>query len=331
MWGDLKNKWGWTSTPLRLDVRDDTKSHSPLAVALVLKRRVPRLPFSILYVPKGPILDYSDGALRRVALSQLEQIAKREKAIFIKIDPEVVYGWGSDEIRKSPTGVKFVAELNDRGWQFSSDQIQFQNTVELDLSRPEEELLASMKPKTRYNIRLAKRKGITIRNGSTEDFPLIVNMYMVTANRDDFAVRPEKYYLDAWNGFFEAGMAQPFIAEYKGEPIAAIIILHMGNRAIYMYGASTNKERKRMPNYLLQWEAMCWAKEHGYEIYDFWGAPNVFSEEDPLWGVWRFKSGFKGQVVRHIGAWDYPVRPFWYWVYMIVIPKYVDFLRSRVS
>ena len=330
-WAQLKNDWGWSASPLRLDVHDDHLTQPPLAAALVLKRKLPRLPLSILYVPKGPILDYGDGALRRVALAQLEQIARLEKAIFVKIDPDVVSGWGSDDQRLSPTGAKFVRELESRGWRYSDDQVQFRNTVELDLGRSEDDLLAAMKQKTRYNIRLAGRKGISIRKGTAADFEQIANMYIETATRDHFTVRPVKYYLDAWQKFYEAGLAQPFLAEFEGQPIAAIIIVRYGNRAIYMYGASTNQERKRMPNHLLQWEAIRWARSEGCDTYDFWGAPDDFVESDPLWGVWRFKSGFNGQVVRHIGAWDYPARPFWYWTYTVVIPKYINFLRSRNS
>jgi lipid II:glycine glycyltransferase (peptidoglycan interpeptide bridge formation enzyme) len=328
-WGAFKSRWGWSSSSLLLNVLDDSAESPPLAAALVLKRQVPRLPFSILYVPKGPILDYSNAPLRRVALAQLEQIARREKAIFVKIDPDVADAWGVDESRVSPSGKKFVTELRERGWRYSSDQIQFRNTIELDLRRDESELLAAMKQKTRYNIRLAGRKGVKIRLGSADDFPLIAAMYIETATRDHFAVRPVDYYLDAWHSFHSAGMTQPFIAEYEKEPIAAIIIVRYGNKATYMYGASTNKERRLMPNHLLQWEAIRWAQAEGCEVYDFWGAPDEFNDSDPLWGVWRFKDGFKGQVVRHIGAWDYPSRPLWYWVYTSAIPRYLDFLRSR--
>jgi lipid II:glycine glycyltransferase (peptidoglycan interpeptide bridge formation enzyme) len=264
-----------------------------------------------------------------VAVAQLEQLARREKAIFIKIDPDVILGWGPDEERISPTGSKFVRELEDRGWRFSDDQIQFRNTVELDLQRSEEDLLSAMKQKTRYNIRLAGRKGVTIRHGDRQDFGMLVEMYMETAERDNFTVRSPEYYLDAWSKLNDARMLQPLIAEYEENPIAAVLIVRYGKRAIYMYGASTNLERRRMPNYLLQWEAIRWAKNAGCEVYDFWGAPDVFEKDDPLWGVWRFKAGFNGQVIRHIGAWDFPVRPFWYWVYTKVMPKYLQFLRSR--
>lgn len=300
-----------------------------MAAAMVLRRPLPRNRSSILYVPKGPILNYKNPALRRVVLAQLEQIAQKERAIFIKIDPDVIKAWGSEDERKSPVGAKFIEELKARDWRYSNDQIQYRNTVELDLDRSEDDILASMKQKTRYNIRLAARKGVAVRMGSPDDFPSIARMYVETAARDDFAVRPVEYYLDVWQTLYDAKMAQPLIAEYENEQLSAVIVVKYGPRALYMYGASTGRERQRMPNHLLQWQAILWAKEHGCRIYDFWGAPDEFDETDPLWGVWRFKAGFNGQVVRHIGAWDYPARPFWYWIYTAAIPKYLAFLRSR--
>jgi lipid II:glycine glycyltransferase (peptidoglycan interpeptide bridge formation enzyme) len=328
-WGEFKSRWGWTSYPLLLTIPDNREI--PQAAALLLKKRFPLLPFSILYVPRGPALDYNNASLRRLVLAELEGIARRENAIFIKLDPGVVRSWGLEPERPSPIGTKFVQELQQRGWRFSSEQIQFRNTVELALQRPEEELLKSMKQKTRYNIRLAARKGIVVRQGTPLDFQTIAEMYEETATRDGFAIRPSGYYLDIWQAFYDAGMAQPLLAEFEGEPVAAVILVRSGSRVTYMYGASTDRERKRMPNHLLQWEAIRWAREQGCEIYDFWGAPDEFVETDPLWGVWRFKAGFQGQVVRHIGAWDYVVRPLWYWLYTVAMPQYLDFLRSRAA
>ena len=221
---------------------------------------MPGLPFSILYVPRGPILNYNDSQLRRQVLAQLERLASQERAIFIKIDPEVVQSWGLEAERPSPIGSQFIKELKERGWHFSDDQIQFRNTVELPLELSEDDMLAAMKSKNRYNIRLAGRKGIVVRQGTLADLPTIGAMYQETAVRDGFAIRPLDYYLDAWRSFYEAGMAQPLLAEYEGEPIAAVVLIRYGERVIYMYGASTDKERNRMPNHLLQWEAICWAK-----------------------------------------------------------------------
>jgi len=327
VWGDFKSRWGWKAQRLLLTVAES--SWEPLAAVQVLKRDLPRLPYSILYVPKGPALDYNDGALRCQVLAELEKLARREKAIFIKIDPEVVRYWGVEQERKSPIGSKFIKELQERGWRTSAEQIQFRNSVELDLTRSEDELMAAMKQKTRYNIRLAGRKGIIIRRGTPEDFSTIATMYQETARRDGFTIRPVEYYLDVWQSFYEARMAFPLVAEFEGNMVAALVLVRYGDRAIYMYGASTNRERKRMPNHLLQWEAIRWAKAAGCTTYDFWGAPDEFVETDPLWGVWRFKDGFRGDVVWHIGAWDFPARPFWYWTYTRILPRYIDFLRSR--
>jgi peptidoglycan pentaglycine glycine transferase (the first glycine) len=329
MWGEFKTRWGWTAHPRLLTIAES--SWEPLAAALVLKRKIPRLPFSILYVPKGPIFQHNDPHLSMTVLKELEKLARQERAIFIKIDPDVVEGWGEETIRRSPTGIQFIKILKQRQWRFSPSQIQFRNTVELDLTRTEDDLLANMKPKTRYNIRLAARKGVVVRHGTVDDLLLVAAMYQETAKRDGFAIRPLSYYQDAWHSFFANQMAQAFIAEYDGTAVAAVILTTYGNSVTYMYGASTNQERNRMPTYLLQWEAIRWAKAAGYKIYDFWGAPDTFVETDRMWGVWRFKAGFNGQVVRHIGAWDYPVRPLLYWLYTTAIPKYLNLLRTQTN
>ncbi len=326
-WGQFKARWGWDALPLTLTVASN--SWGPSAAALVLKRRLPRLPYCVLYVPKGPALDYHDVALRRQVLTKLEQLARRERAIFIKIDPEVVRSWGLDYERVSPLGAAVMRDLSGRGWLPSDEQIQFRNTVELPLEATEEQLLAAMKQKTRYNIRLAERKGVTVRPGGTADFPTIVEMYHETAARDGFTVRPSAYYLDGWTALFEAGMAQPLVAEVEGHAVAAVILVRFGDRAVYMYGASRSEARERMPNHLLQWEAIRWAQSQGCKVYDFWGAPDEFTEDDRMWGVWRFKAGFNGEVVRFIGAWDYPARPMLYRLYTQAIPRYLNFLRAR--
>ncbi len=327
VWGEFKSRWGWSAE--RFSFYDPNESQDLIAAAQVLERQIPNLSQTILYAPKGPLIKKEQQGLNHLFLGQLEALARKKKAIFIKIDPEIARYWGSEKGRQSETGAQFVQELEQRGWRFSTEQIQFRNTVELDLTLPEDELLAGMKSKTRYNIRLAGRKGVTVRKGTADDFPLFASMYQETAQRDQFTIRPIEYYLDAWNAFYQAGMALPLIAEYEEQPLAALIVIREADRAIYMYGASTNRERKRMPNYLLQWEAIRWAKNQSCTTYDFWGAPNEFVESDPLWGVWRFKDGFQGQVVWHIGAWDYVVRPFWYWAYTQILPRYLNFLRSR--
>ncbi len=322
-WGAFKARWGWTMHPTAWEYDGNM-----LAAALVLKRNLPRTPYSLLYIPKGPNFDYADADLRSAILTQLEALAQTHRALAVTIDPDVVQAWGVTP-QPDATGGAFVADLMQRGWRYSQQQVQFRNTCTLDLSADEDVLLAAFKSKTRYNIRLAARKGIIIRRGDSADFPIIAQMYTETAGRNDFAVRPPAYYLDLWQALFDDGMACPLIAEFEGIPVSAVIIVTYGKLALYMYGASTEQERQRMPNHLLQWEAIRWAKANGCTTYDFWGAPDEFEESDRMWGVWRFKSGFEPVVRRHIGAWDYPVRPIMYRLYNETVPRYLDFLRSR--
>jgi peptidoglycan pentaglycine glycine transferase (the first glycine) len=125
----------------------------------------------------------------------------------------------------------------------------------------------------------------------------------------------------------QAGLAHALIAEYENRPIAHVILFHFGQTCWYFYGASANTERERMPNYMLQWESMRWAKAQGYTVYDFWGAPNVFTEEDRMWGVYEFKRGFRGTVTRFIGAWDYAPSGLLYRAYTELFPRVRALIR----
>ncbi|MBN1811283.1 MAG: peptidoglycan bridge formation glycyltransferase FemA/FemB family protein [Anaerolineae bacterium] len=313
-WGEFKSRYGWQPDRC-LWLEND----QPCAAASVLTRRLGRWPVAVSYVPKGPTLDYSDSGLLNRVLAHLEATARHERALFVKIDPDV---------QADATAGKAVVEaLRRRGWRPSREQIQFRNTMLLDLTRDPDEILAAMKPKWRYNIRLAGRKDVTIRHGQPADLPLLYQMYAETSARDGFVIRPEEYYRDAWGSFIDAGLAQPFIAEVEKEPVATVIIFHFGERAWYMVGASRDTHRERMPNHLLQWEAMLWAREQGCTVYDMWGAPDVPDESDPMWGVYRFKQGFGGEFVKHIGAWDWPVSQLGCWLYTNVMPRVLDTMR----
>jgi lipid II:glycine glycyltransferase (peptidoglycan interpeptide bridge formation enzyme) len=272
-----------------------------------------------MYVPKGPVLDYGDGALLKHVLDWLETTARRRRALFIKIDPDVEVG--------SPEGRHTLTTLRSHGWCRSQEQIQFQNTVLLDLTPSLDSLLMGMKSKWRYNVRLAERRGVTVRHGTRDDLPLLYDMYEDTASRAGFVIRPEAYYHDAWGSFMQSGLAQPLIAEVEQQPVAMVIVYRFGERAIYMYGASLTDHRDKMPNNLLQWEAMQWAKEHGCTVYDMWGAPDELDESDPMWGVYRFKKGFGGEFVEHIGAWDYPASSIGYGLYKVGMPRLLATLR----
>ena len=321
-WASIKARYGWRPEPFVWRDADGRLA----AAALLLRRRLPSpLPWSVLYAPKGPLLlSWEDEALRTRVLDDLQAFARRSGAIFLKMDPDVVVGTGvpgEPEAREAPLAAAVRTALRRRGWRFSSEQVQFRNTVLLDLTPAEDELLAAMKQKTRYNIRLAFRKGVRVRVGGEDDLPLLYRMYAETAARDGFIIRPRDYYFAVWQTLMRADMAEPLIAEVEGEPVAAVVVFRFAGRAYYFYGMSTGRHRNKMPTYALQWEAIRRAKAAGCRWYDFWGAPDEFSPSDPMWGVFRFKRGFGAQVVRTLGAWDYPARPGLYAAYGRALPR----------
>jgi peptidoglycan pentaglycine glycine transferase (the first glycine) len=346
-WGEVKTQYGWLPAHALWFERPDGQYQFSTdqavegamlhAAALILKRTVKIRGFStgltVFYVPKGPLLsDWSNAALRRRVLDDLHQYAQREGAIFIKIDPDVPLGTGipgqSDECN-GPSGESILDDLRASGWHYSSEQIQFANTVMIKLEQSDEALLAGMKPKARYNVRLAERKGVKIRLGSVADMDLLYQLYAETSLRDGFVIRSLDYYQVLWSTFLKAGMVKILIAEVDESAVAAVILFIFQKKAWFLYGMSRDAHREKMPNYLLQWEAIRQCKRAGCLVYDLWGAPYQFVETDPLWGVYRFKEGLGGQVVRHIGAWDLPVQQTRYRLFMQILPRVLDLWRAR--
>ena len=363
-WAQVKAAGGWqsiyavwTKADFQVSSQPSTFNLQPStalkATALILKKTIIRSGFAaklcILYCPKGPNLDWSDAPLRRRVLDDLQRLARQQGAIFLKLDPDVVLGTGipgADDDIAEPGGEAVRADLVLRGWRFSQDQLQFRNTVLIDVSPSEDDMLARMKQKTRYNVRLAAKKNVSLRVGTKGDFSMLYQMYAETAKRDGFIIRDEHYYQTVWNTFglkvekLESGQVEtlkpsslptcePLIAEVDGEAVAAVFLFVFAGRAYYVYGMSRDAHREKMPTYFLQWEAMKWAKAHGCKVYDLWGAPDVFDESDSMWGVFRFKEGLGGTVSRTLGAWDFAPSRLWYALYTQVMPMVLDWMRAR--
>jgi len=323
-WGDFKSRWGWK--PVRLLFEQDGR---PVAAAQILRRRLSHTPLSLAYVPRGPALDYGDNSLLPRVLSVLEEDARRQWSLFAKIDPDVRLGLGPENTPPVPPAAAVLELLIKRGWQPSVEQIQFKNSVIIDLTLDENDLLARMKAKMRYNVRLASRRGVQVRPGNNADLNAFYNLYHETAERDGFIIRPRAYYLDVWTQFLQADRAHLLLAEVEGEPIAGLMLFHFAQTAWYMYGASSNQHRNLMPSHLLQWEAIRLAKRLGCTQYDMWGAPDHFDESDSMWGVYRFKTGFGGETVRGMGAFDYPPSPWLYRAYTVTMPHVLALMRRR--
>ncbi|MGC8874715.1 MAG: lipid II:glycine glycyltransferase FemX [Chloroflexia bacterium] len=311
LWGEVKRITGWV--PRRFLFWEGSRVQ---AAASVLARSLLLFRTPILYVPKGPLLaEIGNAGLTEEVLGFLEQIGREAGGILLKIDPD----WPADD-----RGVQEL--LARRGWR-PGQPVQFRNTVRVDLRADEATLLARMKQKTRYNIRLAERHGVRVRPGGVEDLPAFYGLYQETGRRDGFLTRPYSYYRAVWQPFLEAGLGQLFLAEHEGQLLAGVLVFRFGPTAWYMYGASASEKRERMPNHLLQWAVMRWAKAQGCTTYDLWGAPERLDKTDPLWGVYRFKSGFGGQFVAQIGAYDYPVRPVLYAATTWLLPKMLALWR----
>ncbi|NPA26538.1 MAG: peptidoglycan bridge formation glycyltransferase FemA/FemB family protein [Chloroflexi bacterium] len=284
-WARLKTAFGWEATPFRTGESG----------ALVLWRRLP-LGFRLGYIPRGPVGPWSDALWAAV-----DAYARRRRAVFLKLEPDL---WEEEARARWPQG-------HPPGFQPSPQSIQPPRTIIIDLRPSEAEILARMKQKTRYNIRLAARKGVTVR--PWEDVDAFYRMLQETAQRDGFGIHPAAYYRRAYELFHPRGEAELLVAEWQGQPLAALMVFARGPRAWYFYGASTSQHRNKMPTYLLQWEAMRWAKARGCQWYDLWGIPDedestleaeFLKRRGGLWGVYRFKRGFGGVVKRTAGPWD---------------------------
>jgi len=198
------------------------------------------------------------------------------------------------------------AWLAAHGFAPSADCIQPRRTIIVDLKPSEDEILARMKQKWRYNVRLSERKGVEVRVGGADDMAAFHALMQVTGARDQFGVHTEDYYRRAWELFAPEERVRLLLASYEGKLLAGLMAFAFNGQAWYLYGASSDEHRELMPNHQLQWCAMQWAREQGCTQYDLWG----ITDEDPgspsaaLGGVQRFKEGFGGEVVRYVGAYD---------------------------
>jgi lipid II:glycine glycyltransferase (peptidoglycan interpeptide bridge formation enzyme) len=325
-WGTVKAQTEWK--PTRRVLRGEM-GKAVAAFQFLDRQLLPFVPLRVGYVPKGPLVDWQNTRRVEATLACIETIAKQRNCIFVKIDPDV------DE--RSAEGIRLRHIFRQRGWRFSSEQIQFKNTAITDLRPDQEALLEDMKSKWRYNIRLAERRGITVRQGTSADLEAFYRLYQETSTRDGFLIRPFEYYRTTWESFLAAEKEKGnpaggtlLLAEYGEEkaPLAGIFLLRYADRAWYFYGASGEQRRRDMPNYLLQWEAMRWARARGCTVYDWWGAPTAPDDAaDAMQGVWQFKQGFGANFVAQIGAWDYAAWPWLYRIYAEMMPRAMGLLR----
>jgi peptidoglycan pentaglycine glycine transferase (the first glycine) len=321
-WGKLAHHA--TSKPLYVGVLDDQEDLC--AAMLILIMSLPLLKSTYFYVPRGPIMEDGDSLALSLLLHFVDDQARRHKAFMIKIDPAV------EEHNES-----WAHAFRSHGFHPTDKYIHGRGEWILDIFATEKEQLAHMKEKWRYNVRLAQRKGVIIRQGqSKEDIEIFHQILVETSIRDQFFVHQLEHFEYMMSIFEPDEKAALFLAEYNGQAIAGILVMRSGDWCWYRYGASSAQMRNVMPNHLLQWTGLQWGRNHGCTHYNFMGIPTILTEQegpkDPNWGVYAFKRGFGGQARCAMITQDKPYNRAVYLLYLLILElkhSYHNFTYKR--
>lgn len=317
-WGELKRRTGWQ--PIRIVLRDD--AGGARAAFTLLEKRIPYVGRTFLYAPRGPGIDFDDADVVDATMNAIREAAADRGAIFVKIDPDVPKP--RPDVVHRLQAIGYVPARFRPHW----GGIQPVAVCRLDLRAEEDELLAAFHHKTRYNIRLASRRGVEVRPGTREDLPKFYNVWQETARRQGFSTRGLDHLHEVWDYLVDADLGTLLLAECEGRVLAGVVATAFGDKAWYLYGATLSEERHRMPMYLLQWEAIRWAKARGCTLYDFLGVSCHMNPAEPIYGLYRFKRGFNTEYTEFIGEFDLPLRPRFYRAWNALEPAYLRTMRQ---
>lgn len=319
-WGGLKARFGWDVERVTL-----MEGGSIVAGAQVLYRSLPFGLGKLAYVPMGPVVDWGNEAQVDALLTALQGAAKQRSAFCLKVEPDLLDGAGR------------VSRLLSHRFQPSRQSVQWKSTILIDLDCPEDAIMARFSKDHRQKIRKASRAGVVIRVGTTADLPVFSALLTQTARRKEFAAYPPEYYEASYTLLAHDGQGRLLLATLGNSVLAGLMVFRLGMKAYCMFAASGNVHREVMSTYLLHWEAIRWAREHGCTVYDFCGIPDEVghaldpevdeARHDGLWGVYRFKRGFGGHVATYPGAHDRVYSRPSYFLYN----HSVGFLRNRLG
>ena len=302
-WGTFKSRFGWEAHAFQAEWQSG-EAPCEAKPLLVLFRALSRAG-SLAYVPWGPELPLScscpDNAILELA-ETLKTILPKN-TVFIRFDPP----WHSETALSLPP--PFIHSAAD---------IQPPDTVILDLSQSMESLIEQMKPKWRYNAKLAIKKGVKVYQAGAERMKCFYELLRQTARRDGIAIHSFEYYQTLFESSWYKGKAPDirlYLAEYEGELLAGIVTLFRGGAAVYLYGASSDKKRNLMAPYALQLKAFQDARISGCLNYDLFGIPPDDNPSHPMAGLYKFKTGFGGKIIHRSGSWDFPCRPLIYCIF----------------
>lgn len=290
-WAEFKKPWKFENY---LSLDDDGNIRGSM---LIFISRVPHTKFTHMYCPRGPVVDDGDAETMKELCDEAKALAKKYNAYELSIDPDI-----------TEADTAYISDLNAVGFVINNtknrpEYLQARYVFRLDLEgKTKEEVFAAFHSKTRYNVRLSERKGVTCRIGGRDDLSVFREIMVETAVRDGFMARSLKYFEEMYD-ILSPDNLRLYLIEYEGQAIAGAIAIYYGDKLWYLYGASSNRERNRMPNYMMQWEMIQWAIEKGCRIYDFRGVTGDM-EKSFLEGLIRFKQGFGGEQVDFVGKMD---------------------------
>ncbi|MDR0411479.1 MAG: peptidoglycan bridge formation glycyltransferase FemA/FemB family protein [Treponema sp.] len=310
-WGSFKARFGWNARGFLVDWNELGKTS-----LMVIRRRIgPGISFA--YVPWGPELPTGfpiDDVVRNRTLVSIARSLKSllpEDTAFIRFDPP----WFTEDTSSKESNAPLPQSPHIlKPFSRAGADIQPPSTVLIDITPDESTILTRMKSKWRYNVKLAAKKGVTVRRADAYELPKFYEILKETAKRDGITIHSIDYYeilfshcRDYPHGGQETTL---YLAEHEGEVLSGAVILSRLKEAVYLYGASSNSKRNLMAPYLVQWKAMTDAKAKGCTVYDIFGIPPSEDPNHPMAGLYRFKTGFGGRVIHRPGSWDYTYHPF---------------------
>ena len=288
-WAEVKDKWKHEMIMVRNEENEITGTMS------ILLRKMPLVNRYMMYAPRGFVCNSNDRQTLEKLTIEAKKIAKQYKAFIFRLDPDIPNN--GEEFRNLMKSLGYQLKKNIKS---IDDVIQPKYVFRLNVKdKTEEELLQSFQEKTRYNIRLAIKKGVVVREGKREDLPIFYEIMKQTGKRDNFFIRNVSYFQKIYDIMYPS-YAKILIAEYENTPIAVAMPICYGNKVWYLYGGSSNQHRNLMPNYLLQWEMIKWALKRHCDIYDFRGVSGYKDEHCPQYGIYRFKKGFNGEFLEFV-------------------------------
>lgn len=292
-WGDLAPDLGGQAVRLAA-----TRDGAITGAMQVFINRLHRTGRTLLYVPRGPAVACPDIEVLAPLFDAARQLGEERRALGIRLEPNVPAG-----------NRQWEGALVTLGFRPSYPPSQPRSSWVLDIRPEPDELLRAMKQKTRYNIRLAGKKGVEVTEAGPADLDEFYALFKETAERDDFFIHGRDVYERMYRLFWDAGNFTMLIARYQGELIAAVTLVRFGPTCWYLQGASSNRHRNLMAPYLLQWKGIEWARSQGCSEYDFRAVPDLLREDQDMYGVYRFKEGFGGGQFTTMHTYAQPYRP----------------------